>query len=829
MQTIKISRGLKKIKNWHLSFLVLIASVLSIGLVNNYVFAQWTLPPDNPPESGSGNIVVTPMVQDLNLNDHNIEGDNIIIDPNASDVLRIDNATHNAEICFNGACKNAWPSGTALDYWSAAVDGNSIYRPDYNVGIQDSSPVSALTVGNGDLFQVNAAGDIVRINNIPYTWPDWQGASGNSTFLRNDGNGNLGWSLIGASGGDDLGSHIATKNIQTSGWWLSNDGADEGLWVSASGNVGIGTNVPNKQLHVKTASGNAEIDIQSVASPYWGIYQDDGTDDLRFWNVDNRVTFKASGNVGIGEINPSAKLEVAGDLEIANLEDNAGANFFGPDCGLDNYVYGINSDGTLDCRPDLAGAGAVDEATVEGYIFDIDPANVLGIWTYLSRPAFYGGDSTNPPFSVDSNIKVTNLNADLLDGLDSSVFQDDIGANCASGNYAYGVSDAGVLLCSPDLSGAGVGDNLGDHVADLNIILGLNYLSGDGGNEGIRVLANGNIAATNYVGIGTGTPNKQLHIKTLAGSNAEIDIQSGTDLNWWGIYQDDGTNDLRLWFGNATLGTNKVTFDDNGNVGIGTESPSAKLEVAGDLEITNLENNAGANFFGSDCGLDNYVYGVNSDGTLDCRPDGDDLGNHTATQNIKTNNFWLSNDGGSEGIFVAADGTTVILSNSATNDSLTVDGSIDAGVNTSKVALKVGGIEALWYDTAGQRFSWGYGATSNYFADRIGIGVQPDDTLVMLNVTGNTLTTGKALTTGTAISKSGNFANGHVSCGSIANITDWNFDCVSPTRIARNGAFYTREGRMNISNAKYKNDLTFPLLNFTTLLVGVLWKGFAFT
>ena len=32
------------------------------------------------------------------------------------------------------------------------------------------------------------------------------------------------------------------------------------------------------------------------------------------------------------------------------------------------------------------------------------------------------------------------------------------------------------------------------------------------------------------------------------------------------------------------------------------------------------------------------------------------------------------------------------------------------------------------------------------------------------------------------------------------------FDCVSPTRIARNGSLYTRKGRINILNAKYKND-----------------------
>jgi queuine tRNA-ribosyltransferase len=37
------------------------------------------------------------------------------------------------------------------------------------------------------------------------------------------------------------------------------------------------------------------------------------------------------------------------------------------------------------------------------------------------------------------------------------------------------------------------------------------------------------------------------------------------------------------------------------------------------------------------------------------------------------------------------------------------------------------------------------------------------------------------------------------------------FDCVSPTRVGRNGAFYTLEGRKNIKSSKYQNDFS-PLL-----------------
>ena len=34
------------------------------------------------------------------------------------------------------------------------------------------------------------------------------------------------------------------------------------------------------------------------------------------------------------------------------------------------------------------------------------------------------------------------------------------------------------------------------------------------------------------------------------------------------------------------------------------------------------------------------------------------------------------------------------------------------------------------------------------------------------------------------------------------------FDCVAPTRMARNGTLYTLDGRVNIKNAKFKEDFT---------------------
>jgi hypothetical protein len=54
---------------------------------------------------------------------------------------------------------------------------------------------------------------------------------------------------------------------------------------------------------------------------------------------------------------------------------------------------------------------------------------------------------------------------------------------------------------------------------------------------------------------------------------------------------------------------------------------------------------------------------------------GDNLGDHTATQNILLNGNWLSNDGDSEGLFVGSDGNVGIGTSSGTS-ALTVAGSI---------------------------------------------------------------------------------------------------------------------------------------------------------
>ena len=192
-------------------------------------------------------------------------------------------------------------------------------------------------------------------------------------------------------------------------------------------------------------------------------------------------------------------------------------------------------------------------------------------------------------------------------------------------------------------------DNLGNHTATQNIVLGGNWLSGDGGDEGVSVDSNGN------VGVGTTTPSSQLHVVgegrfefgsgyvqvTTPGVHPGFVIFRGTDP---GTDRFDMAN-VGSYFGfgfNAdwlAVGTTpSIAIKAGGNVGIGTNNPGQKLTVVGTVESTS----GGFKF---------------PDGTVQTTSaSSDNLGNHTATQNIVLGSNWLSGDGGDEGVLVDSSG-----------------------------------------------------------------------------------------------------------------------------------------------------------------------------
>lgn len=65
--------------------------------------------------------------------------------------------------------------------------------------------------------------------------------------------------------GDDLGNHTATQNIKTNGHWLSNDGHNEGIFISTIGNVGV--NVSSIGTNQFQVGSQADAVDQQCTSP----------------------------------------------------------------------------------------------------------------------------------------------------------------------------------------------------------------------------------------------------------------------------------------------------------------------------------------------------------------------------------------------------------------------------------------------------------------------------------------------------------------------------------------------------------------------------------
>lgn len=215
--------------------------------------------------------------------------------------------------------------------------------------------------------------------------------------------------------------------------------------------------------------------------------------------------------------------------------------------------------------------------------------------TFSAVPAFNGGATgSSAPFSVDSTFKVTNLNADLLDGQDSGAF--------APASHTH---DASAIA-----SGTLVDARLSTNIARLganqtwtgaNIFSGSNSFAGDG--SGLTSLNAGQLASgqvpdsrlpatvarlasantfTNAQTISTGN---QFALTTSAsatgGTWSRVTNTSAGGREWGLISTGSGNGEGagRLLIRDGTAGAVRMAFDLDGDVGVGTTNPAGKLDI----------------------------------------------------------------------------------------------------------------------------------------------------------------------------------------------------------------------------------------------------------
>lgn len=222
------------------------------------------------------------------------------------------------------------------------------------IGLGTITPQSKFSIGSSSQFQIDSIGNIKRINNVPVSFPGGQGSIGQ--VMTNDGSGNLSWQTVGPMAwglGGNTGTTAGTNFIGTTDAndFVIKTNNIEKLRVSSSGKVGIGTPATNFPLEVSVPStsgsqfnlkltnltlgiGNAvgilfapddaaigKMGILVERKASWGFgtmhFLSRTSSDYVSADLSNSVmSLTQNGNLGIGTTNPTAKLEVNGQVKI---------------------------------------------------------------------------------------------------------------------------------------------------------------------------------------------------------------------------------------------------------------------------------------------------------------------------------------------------------------------------------------------------------------------------------------------------------------------------------------------------------------------------------
>jgi hypothetical protein len=411
--------------------------------------------------------------------------------------------------------------------------------------------------------------------------------------------------------------------------------ANEKMRITSAGNVGIGTSSPNVALEVsgasnlssriraaKTSSGTIEIgaDRDTFGSPYISAITNSNLD--FFTNDTHRMRITSAGNVGINATAPAEKLFVLGNIGVGAGTYNGG-------------VYANSSTSTADSNWgfDFFQTDGTNYSTRLKYYPNTGENRRGGIFNSRDNTWVLYGDSNNTPNVIipsgNVGIGTTSPQAklDVLGSIHirtgSSLFADTIAGYsagvvsiAASTNFIVPTGNVGIGTTSPaekldvfgaiqarplangssgnywymigsitDVTNFGVANGIVVESAGVNsyaMTFGTQTTYLTGITEKMRITSAGN------VGIGTTAPGFKLDvIGDIRASSYFVGGSSGQGFSWsnftYGSYLDldNSQNALRIRNSANTImlevngGSNYFT----GNLGIGTTSPNAPLDV----------------------------------------------------------------------------------------------------------------------------------------------------------------------------------------------------------------------------------------------------------
>ena len=359
--------------------------------------------------------------------------------------------------------------------------------------------------------------------------------------------------------------------------------------------VGIGTDAPQEHLHVSgTGTQRFEIEATDTGAAVLKLTNTDGGYALyssldKFHVYSNTLATEAlsilpSGNVGIGTSSPSAALEVAGEAYFT------AAATASPGIFLKDSV----SSHTWKLRQSTANDFQIRDVTAATSRLTIDTSGHVGIGTSSPTRKL---DIVQDADTEDSGIGIYNAAENAIgriwmNGADM-IFQrggdneqqlvldatGNVGIGTSSPSAALEVAGEAYFTAAATASpGIFLKDSVSSHTWKLRQSTANDFQIRDVTAATSRLT----IDTSGHVGIGTSSPTRKL----------DIVQDADTEDSGIGIYNAAENAIGRIWMNGADMifqrgGDNEqqLVLDATGNVGIGTSSPSAKLDVVGDVEV----------------------------------------------------------------------------------------------------------------------------------------------------------------------------------------------------------------------------------------------------
>jgi hypothetical protein len=468
-------------------------------------------------------------------------------------------------------------------YGSGTFTGTATYR----LAVDTSGNVIEIPIGSGAVDGSSAANKLA-------IWSD-------SDTLTSDTN--LHWDTTNDRLGIGTASPSTKLDIVT-----TSSGSQIELTSPTPGLKLIDSNLTTRYAEIKAENGNVNIDIdpgQAEGTSYFSIDIDDS----------EKFRITKDGNVGIGTTSPNVSLHVNSDTEnvvakfvslddTAQIEiaDNDTTSFFG---SKNNLTYITQTGGTPVDGLVLNSSGYVGIGTVA-------PTSELEIGTSgdVDTEFRMQSDQAGKYFLIQSSGNFTGLKATgdqnlFLNSAGSAGYVSFLAGDSERMRINYN-GNVGIGTTSPSekLSVASGHISMSDSYA---IKWGNNYLTGLDSVDALRLFTAGSerirIDSSGNVGIGTTSPSYALDINndtstilnlhrpnssTAAASFLDFtfntadassaiyariraDVETNTDLGQGG--------DLSFHTANAGTISEVMRITSDGNVGIGTTTPSAKLHI----------------------------------------------------------------------------------------------------------------------------------------------------------------------------------------------------------------------------------------------------------